>query len=440
MSNAGAFRRLAWTLAGTYVIVATSWILGTSRIVDPLALRLDWDAERVEVGKGLLFVAVTGLLLLLSVRWFAARLGVEQRAWAALADATRDGLLLYKIDADAHTHLRVVNDAMLRMTGLGPDAIAGDPHRVLALLDAEPAAAVRRAEATSGVVQRSLELTSAAGEQRWVHLSVTALQQRRKCYVQMVMVDLEEDRARERALRETLEVQRSARLEAERHSRLRASFLTAVSHELRTPVTVVTGLAETLFTYRDRMDDEQRRRAEAALLVHARRLRTTTDDLLDVERLTAAGTSATIDVHDLAALLRESCDASQVADRTTVTSPGELTVAGDPALLRRLIDNVLSNVHKYAPHGPVEVRLAADDATWRLEVSDGGPGVPEAELERIFEPFHRVDDHHPQPGTGVGLTLVRQFAHAHGGQVHAAVADGLTIVVTAPLDAAQLTA
>lgn len=434
MSDAGAFARLSWALAGIYVVVATSWILGTSRIVDPIAGRLGWDAERVEVGKGLLFVAVTGLLLLLSVRWFAARLGVEQRAWAALAEVTRDGLLLYKTDADGRTHLRVVNDAMLRMGGLDAQEVARDPRCVLDRIATEHVTAVRAAEALGGVVQRSLELTSTTGERRWVRLSVTALQQRRASYVQMVMVDLEEDRARERSLQETLEVQRAARREAERHSRLRASFLTAVSHELRTPVTVVSGLAETLYSHRERMDDGQHADAEAALLRHARRLRATTDDLLDVDRLMADRDAVLIEHHDLAALLREVCGASPVADRTILTSPEHLGVAGDAALLRRLIDNLLSNVHKYAPDGPVQIRLTAQDGCWQLEVSDDGPGVPDEELERIFEPFHRVDEQHPQPGTGVGLALVREFARAHGGQARAEVAAGLTIIVTAPLD------
>ena len=435
MSDESAFKHLSWSLAVTYVVVAASWILGSAHIVDPVAGRLGWSAEQVEVGKGLLFVAVTGLLLLVSVRWFAARLGVEQRAWAALADATRDGLLLYKIDADARTRLRVVNDAMLLMGGLESDEVARDPRRVLELLPEEHAAAVRRAEVDGGVVQRSLELTSTSGDRRWVRLSVTTLQQRRACYVQMVLVDLEEERARERALQETLEVQRAARMEAERHSQLRASFLTAVSHELRTPVTVVTGLAETLYTHRERMDDRSQARAETALLGQARRLRATTIDLLDIDRYTAGGGTTRFDRHDLAALLHATCSASAIAGRLTVTAPQELAVTGDAALLRRLIDNLLSNVHKYAPDGPVDVRLSSEDGLWQLEVADAGPGVPEEELERMFEPFHRLDEQHPQPGTGVGLALVREFARAHGGEVRATLGRGLNLIVTAPTDA-----
>ena len=440
MSDESAFKHLSWSLAVTYVVVAASWILGSAHIVDPVAGRLGWSAEQVEVGKGLLFVAVTGLLLLVSVRWFAARLGVEQRAWAALADATRDGLLLYKIDADARTQLRVVNDAMLVMGGLDADEVARDPRAVLDLLPEEHAAAVREVEAGGGVVQRSLELTSTTGDRRWVRLSVTALQQRRASYVQMVMVDLEEDRARERALQETLEVQRAARTEAERHGQLRASFLTAVSHELRTPVTIVTGLAETLYTHRARMDDRAQARAETALLDHARRLRATTIDLLDIERLTVGRATVLLDRHDLAALLREICGASRIAERITVTAPEELTMTGDAALLRRVIENLLSNVDKYAPYGPVEVRLSSEAGRWQLEVGDDGPGVPEGELERMFDPFHRLDSDHPQPGTGVGLALVREFARAHGGDARATLGPGLNLIVTAPLDAGEAAA
>ena len=440
MSQERAFQRLAWTVSTTYVVVASTWILGTSRIVDPVAVWMGFDPEQIEVGKGLLFVAVTGLLLLVSVSWFAKRLGVEQRAWAALAETTRDGLLLYKVDAAGRTHLRFANDALLRMTGVTREQVTGDPRLLIERVDAPHAADLRHVEDTGGSVERRLEVAAADGSRRWVYLSGTVLQRGRNRYVQWVMVDLEEQRARERALRETLEVQKAARREAERNSRLRASFLTAVSHELRTPVAVVAGMVETLHTHRERMDATQRAAAEDALLRHAQRLRRTTIDLLDVDRLTADHTAVTIESVDLAALLRGACAGSPVAPRITVTAPEQLLVAGDAVLLTRLADNLLSNVHKYAPQGPVQVRLTADAHQWQLEVSDTGPGVPPEELERIFVPFHRVDHEHPQPGTGVGLPLVRAFAHAHGGEVTANLDDGLRITVTAPLDAVKAAA
>ena len=96
-------------------------------------------------------------------------------------------------------------------------------------------------------------------------------------------------------------------------------------------------------------------------------------------------------------------------------SEGSAAVFGDPAALRRLLRNLLENARRHG-RPPVEARVEAAGERWRIVVEDRGPGVPEAERERIFEAFYRPAGHREgDGGVGLGLSLVRQIAERHGG-------------------------
>jgi signal transduction histidine kinase len=98
---------------------------------------------------------------------------------------------------------------------------------------------------------------------------------------------------------------------------------------------------------------------------------------------------------------------------------------GDGRLLRRLVRNLLDNARRYAGKAPVEVTLARSEHEVVFSVRDRGPGVPESERERIFEPFYRAHGAaETAGGVGLGLALVRSIAHQHGGSVACLARDG----------------
>lgn len=236
-------------------------------------------------------------------------------------------------------------------------------------------------------------------------------------------------------------LQRVATAEQEAAERLRGldrtknAFLSAVSHELRTPLTIVQGMSETLRHRRDDLDDASRTRLEDALVANARRLGRLLEDLLDIDRLVRGRGSPEPGPVDAAALLRAGVAVSPVGARAVVDAPDQLDATADRVQVERILANLLDNAAKYAPDGVVHVRLRPLRAGgFRLEVEDQGPGIPAGELTAAFEPFHRLDDEHPQPGTGIGLALVREFAAGHGGRAWAEPADsvGLRVVVEIP--------
>jgi signal transduction histidine kinase len=128
-------------------------------------------------------------------------------------------------------------------------------------------------------------------------------------------------------------------------------------------------------------------------------------------------------------------DAHPASGRIHARLPALLPAEVDAARLERILVNLLDNAAKYAPDGDIEVALTSDGSQLRLEVTDTGPGIPPEELERVFLAFHRVDEHHPQPGTGIGLALVREFSQLHAGRAWAVdtEGDGAHLCVELPL-------
>ena len=98
---------------------------------------------------------------------------------------------------------------------------------------------------------------------------------------------------------------------------------------------------------------------------------------------------------------------------------------GDRVLLRRLVRNLLENARRYAGAGPIDVSVLSETGRAVLEVRDHGPGVPEGERERIFEPFYRIAaTRESGRGSGLGLALVREIARRHGGEAVCLAAEG----------------
>jgi len=203
--------------------------------------------------------------------------------------------------------------------------------------------------------------------------------------------------------------------------RMKSDFVALVSHELRTPLTSILAAART--AQRPEMVEQHTE------LVHiierqARRLSSMVEDLLAAARLEKEVALSTPAPVDLASLVRVAAREFEVADRPVeVDVPGTAPVIADPESLRRIIDNLLDNAFKYgAP--PVRVVVEHDGDRIVLSVTDGGPGVPVEDRERVFDRFSRLDRGREQPGLGLGLPIVRGLVVAYGGSIWIEEAPG----------------
>jgi signal transduction histidine kinase len=202
--------------------------------------------------------------------------------------------------------------------------------------------------------------------------------------------------------------------------RQRRDLIANVSHELRTPLTALQATLENL------QDGVIRETPEvlATMHGHVERLGRLVHDLLELSRLEAGESPLTLEDVDLGELLEEVADETRAhhdnAQVDVVVRPADLAVSADPMRLRQVVGNL---VHNGLRHGGQSVTISArrDGGAVRIEVADDGPGIPEAERERVFERFYRVDHARPAngPGFGLGLAIVGWIVALHGGTVRA---------------------
>jgi two-component system sensor histidine kinase KdpD len=224
--------------------------------------------------------------------------------------------------------------------------------------------------------------------------------------------------------------------ELEAADRQRTALLAAVGHDLRTPLAGIKASVSTLRQTDVQWSEQQRRDLLAAIEESADRLDAIVENLLDASRLEAGALS----VQAVPVALDEIISAALLAvpgarEAVTVEVPEDLPlVLADPGLLERVVANLLENAVRHGGGGPVEVTATAGDISARIKVVDHGPGVPEAERERLFQPFQRMGRATPQ-GAGLGLTVARGFTEAMDGVLIADGSEGggLTMRLRLPL-------
>ena len=219
-------------------------------------------------------------------------------------------------------------------------------------------------------------------------------------------------------------------------------LLSDVSHELRSPL---ARLQVALELARTRSDAAVHKELDRIAL-EAERLNDMIGQLLALARLETQDRPARRELVDMQALLRgvvedARFEAGDQSRRIDIVAAEPLQVSGDPALLHSALENIVRNALRHtAEQTAIEIRLARDDARadlLRLDVCDQGPGVPEALLARLFEPFVRVDAarSRDQGGAGLGLAIAQRAIQLHGGEVTAEniPTGGLRVRVRLPI-------
>ena len=209
---------------------------------------------------------------------------------------------------------------------------------------------------------------------------------------------------------------------------LKVDLLANTSHELRTPLTAILGYSEILL---DETEGEDRALAEG---IHrgGRRLLATVNGLLDMFKLQ----SGTFEVHaepvDAAAVVGQSVRllrplaAERGLDLAVLPEGRAVPAVLDPALLDRVVTNLVGNALKFTEVGRVVVLVDGDDHAVRVTVRDTGVGIAEGDVERLFQPFEQASSGfgRSHEGTGLGLTIVKEVVELVGGRVHVESAPG----------------
>ncbi|MGD0764159.1 MAG: sensor histidine kinase KdpD [Roseiarcus sp.] len=227
----------------------------------------------------------------------------------------------------------------------------------------------------------------------------------------------------------------------EENEKLRTTLLASLSHDLRTPLATITGAVTTLQKFGDAMPAEQRRDLLASIEEEAGRLTRFIANLLDMSRIEAGALRPKSDFVDVAEVVRA---AVERATKAFAGQPFSTSLAhdlpfmrGDANLLEQVLFNLLDNAQKYGGGGRVSIHARRDGDSVLLSVTDEGPGIKPADLERIFEKFYRGGrSDGRKAGTGLGLSISRGLIEAMGGRIWAespaARRRGTRVVIAMP--------
>jgi PAS domain S-box-containing protein len=391
------------------------WLLDTTEAIAAGDLNVESQAERTdEIGR----LASAFDKMRLSLHSTIARLHLERQHTQAIIDATADGVIV--ID-EAYT-IVTCNPAAERLLGWQANEATGKYlWEVLGFKETT----VKEAEANEPLSQLllalqtrseqfSLEmpLTSRTGQERWLALSCAPMPLPERQAEQHMVIGLH-DISQLKAVEQ-----------------VKSDFVAMVSHELRAPLTTVSGSVEMLNLLDPAADRESYQEVLSILDQQTRRLRQVVEEVLQLTRFDAGRLEICVQPLPIARFLRSVADKVQAEWNSSdhciiIHEPAEeVLVWADGGLLEIVLRNLFDNARKYTPQGTaieVETEVSTASGQLQIRVIDHGSGIPEDQLEHIFERFSRgsQSSSHWTRGYGLGLYIARELMLAHNGTIRA---------------------
>jgi two-component system sensor histidine kinase SenX3 len=211
--------------------------------------------------------------------------------------------------------------------------------------------------------------------------------------------------------------------EADRVHEVRRDFVANISHELKTPIGALSLLSEAVLSAKDEPASVEK--FAGRMQIEAKRLTDLVQEIINLSRLQDSDPLEVAAENDVAELISEAVDLCKTTSEAkgihiTTNLGAQAIVLGDSEQLIMAIHNLLENAINYSPENTkVSISTEVVDQIVEITVTDQGIGIPEGELERIFERFYRVDPARSREtgGTGLGLSIVKHVASKHGGEV-----------------------
>ena len=421
--------------AVAFPVVDTGDVVGVIELSSPAMKRLSDDEVSmlsragIEIGQ---FIRRTETAQALR-RSEADHRAIFERSPFGIARIGGDGEL---VEANPSLLQMLEHDAETMRTSAWPD-----------LMRAYDQAASRLGKATflAGITDgSSIQVRAATGAANWLWLQLTATSipdsTGRPEHVLLMIEDVTSVRETADRLAEALEAQRAAIATLEKLDTTKSEFLSIVSHEFRTALTGIQGFSELI---RDGGLEADEVRAYGGYIFNdADRINRLIGDMLDLDRMESGRMTmraTDVDINDILmeAIARASTSTVAVEFKSDLDARLPI-VAGDRDRLIQVVSNLVNNAVKYSPEGGTVTLTSRVEGNYALvSVTDTGIGIPPEEIGHVFERFRRVRSGAAQsiPGTGLGLTIVKQIVEMHGGKiwVESAVGHGSAFHFTIPL-------
>ncbi|MFO1501670.1 MAG: PAS domain S-box protein [Verrucomicrobiota bacterium] len=395
----------------------------------------EWDLEEIDFA--------SSLATMVSLAHEAAQRARSEQAlreseekFRALFEASSQGVMLH----DEEKFLEV-NPATVRILGYnGADEIVGKHP-------AEVAPAYQpNGELSEAFARRQIEECMRRGNVRFEWLArnardgevpleviLTRIAMGGRQMIQAVINDITERKNAEAELLRALAREKEL-------GQLKSNFVSMVSHEFRTPLGIIMSSAEILQDYLEQLEPDERQHHLQSISKNTRRMADLMEEVLLLGRFEAGKMNCQPAPFDLPSFSRRLVD--EMLSATDRRCPIDLDVAApseasaDERLLRHIFTNLITNAVKYSEPGqPVRLRIRVEGRDAICVVEDDGIGIPEADLQWLFNAFHRGRNVGQRPGTGLGLVIVKRCVELHGGRirVESKVGEGTSVTVRLPV-------
>ncbi|HUV44025.1 MAG TPA: PAS domain-containing sensor histidine kinase [Dehalococcoidales bacterium] len=317
-----------------------------------------------------------------------------------------------------------VNEDFRNVTGGSPDELMGTDPMALVLPEdrdmvRENAIAMLKGERTTPYKYR---IMNRDGDIRWMLEGVASVQYRGKRAAVGHSMDITELERAQGKLEDAYEEERKLRRELEEEAQRRIEFTRALVHELKTPLTPVLSSSELLYS---ELREEPWMSIAENIHRGATNLSNRIDELLDLARVEIGILKVNRKAVDVLPLLRRvgkdmKIVALAAGQSLRVTLPDSLPrVWADTDRLRQVVQNLLINASKFTPDGgKITLRAKERDGSLVVEVQDNGPGIPEEDQKRLFQPYNRhLGDREYLSGLGLGLALCKYLVGLHDGEI-----------------------
>jgi protein-histidine pros-kinase len=333
------------------------------------------------------------------------------------------------LGVDASGSVEVVNAQCERLFGYGRDELMGRPVKVLIPRGLRP---VDAGQVGAGTEVAALHKD---GTQIPVEVSLSALETPAGRLTMAAVRDITDRKGIERQLREQ-------NVELEQASRAKDNFLASMSHELRTPLNAIIGFTGTMLMKLPGPLNAEQEHQLRLVQTSGKHLLSIINDLLDLAKIESGKVQVTLQPVDCRRVVEEIVQSLQpLAERKGIAlridgPDAPLMATADQRILGQILINLVNNAIKFTDSGEVRVRVIpkGQDGELRISVCDTGPGIPEADQERIFRAFERsaITAKNSDEGTGLGLHISRKLAGLLNGilTVSSAVGEGSTFTIS----------